>query len=328
MTRSIALLGTVAAVTLAFVLPPVLDGAAGASGHDHAGPWMTRRGRVERRGLGGPGFDPADPMALGGAGTAAADPAAAGSSTPGSGGSNAAPPPVAADQAKPPKPDVQKFEPITVDDIEMCVVDRAEEPAFTGRYARIHLNEEGELFWVSSKGPNPVDSPRILKLKLDKAFVDNLIVVPHKWTQWQYVKTAFDTAYSGAVQNVMLGVATADAPKTLKVIPIKVASRNAPLPETAFRIKGKKGKPGIALEVDGTAIETFPTELAIAWGNWRKEHPDADTSTTGTTPVVLDCHPFTEMEQVAPVFEVLRGLGIEAERHVSEKGGFGNRRRR
>ncbi len=222
----------------------------------------------------------------------------------------AAPDPVAQPDLEP-KP----IEILVVDDVRLCQADNGKREDL-GRFVHLQLDIEGIPFWVTSKTRNEVDSQRKLKKKLDVMYGSPLVIVPDQETLWQEVSKTLDTAYGAAVKQCFLGVCTKAKPTELLTLTLSIAPPDAGLPEgDHFVIAMKDGKP---TTVNGVEIGTDPSDLAQAWYAWKGDHPDADPSDVGTSPVIMNIHRFTPLEQVAPVIGVLRGLGVAAERYQSK----------
>ncbi len=242
-------------------------------------------------------------------------------------GTNPAPvdqPPTAIKPPKPePKPEpkpVPKAEPdiVSVTDVDLAVVENAFLPDFkVANSIRIHLDPEGVIYWTTAKKQTELSGQKILFKNLGGNSSRAFVIVPDKFTSWQYVKDTLATADNASVQRVYLGVADIENTKTLRLLRVMPASPSAEPAEGDFviSIKNDDGDTPV-IEIDGKTLESFPIDLALAWSAYKKAHPDADTTYSPNTNVNVAPHRFTQSSHVAQVIGVLRGLGIEAERFV------------
>ncbi len=226
------------------------------------------------------------------------------------------------------KPVPKQRDLIEVRDFEMCMVTQAWDDNF-GRHIRVHLDEEGVIWWMGTDKKTEIPSSAILRRNLDANFGSALIIVPHHWTNWQEVQEAIAAAGKSDVEDCFIGVATKVAPTVLKTIRVKPATADFPAPDAPFQIQVKGvdesgGAPIVTIN-EVKAGKDYATDIAIAWSTYRREQGAVDTSTVAATPVILDIHRFTPMHQAAQVLVVLREIGIQAERYT---GAIWKRKRR
>jgi hypothetical protein len=234
------------------------------------------------------------------------------------------------DPGKKPDPDQAEYVSHEVKDFDLCIADNGKPPS-VGRVVELHIGMEGEVFWYASSGSVEMGSDKDLSKRLTQRMGHHLVLVPHQETVWmRFREIAEVTTQGGFGPRTWLGVASSDEPRMLQFLPFLLDhDRDPELIEGRpyFRVYVKEGQGGEPeYTVGGQRIESFPADLAIAWNEWSKDHPQMakDTSDPDTSPVVLDAHRFTPMKLIVPVIDVFRGLGIESERMG---GGVPKRRR-
>jgi hypothetical protein len=241
------------------------------------------------------------------------------------------PEPVAADRAPdrapvapPPRPKPKPIELKTVTDISLCEVDKALDPEFR-RSCEIHVDMEGALSWHAGGKTVELQSFKSLRSGLDqKSGVPDVIFAPDKMTNWQELRFMVLNAQKTGRGQFWLGVAKTGEPTKLRVLSMEMPDSEGtelPAEDAQFKVFVKEGQGGkMYVEVQGKEIADFPVDLALAWADWKKAHPDADTFDPSETPVVLEAHRFTPCYMVANVIDVLRGLGIECQHFTGELG--------
>ena len=227
--------------------------------------------------------------------------------------------------APPAEPDI-----VSITDVALAVVDNSTLPMFkVSNTVRLHVDMEGLIYWVTASNRTEMNTQSHLFRNIGSTTNRDrpLLIVSDEFTNWQYVKDTLATADKVGTQEVYLGVADIENKTTLRLLRVMPSPPSDEAREGDFVIRVSEGEGGPAVEVNGEQIETFPIDLALAWGEWRKENPDADVSLSPNCKVVLDAHRFTPTGYVARVVGVLRGLGIEAERFVGSTSYAGRQRK-
>ncbi len=234
---------------------------------------------------------------------------------------------------KTPKPPAKKPDPVdvileshTVEGIDLCLAENGQKPP-SKRMVELQIAIEGEVVWYSKGGSVEVETDDKLGRMLRQRPGRQLVLVPDRETVWLRFRALADLARQrGFTDKVWIGVATEAEPKKLQYLSFPLdADGEAEIIEGAadFVITMKEGKGGVAeYTVDGKPVTEFPQDIANAWFDWSKEHPRAAKSTYNPddSSVLLEVHRFTPMKIVVPVIDVLRALGIAAERLSGEAG--------
>ncbi len=227
--------------------------------------------------------------------------------------------------APPPEPDI-----VSITDVTLSVVENSILPPFKVQgTVRLQLDMEGIIYWVTARNRTEMDSQRQVFKNIGSAANRDrpLLILPDEFTNWQYVKDLLATADRAGTASVYLGVADIENKTTLRLLQILPSAPSDTANDGDFVIHVKEGDGCPAVQINGEDIETFPDDLNRAWGAGKKAHPDADTSFSPNSPVVLDAHRFTPAGYVAQVIGVLRGLGIECERFVGSTTYAGRKRK-
>lgn len=301
MNKAIVLLGTLAAV------------GAGWAAQEHVftevPPPRTRLRGDFRHGGGGSSVAPSAGVPGAPAVPAPVAPAAPGAVKPAAPTAPVAAPP----KVEPPKPPA----PIrrVTDPVLAIVANSVEVPA--GKVREVHVDIENLMTRPDAKGKTEYKDFKHLGADLRANEGAAFVIVADAQVPWRQVRDMLVAGQNNYATNAFLGVARKDDPTLLRCLPITQTARSDdPLPAGAtfqVKIESKEGAPVVS--VDGRKLETFPSDLALAWSDWKKAHPDlADTSDPATTHVVLDVPKSARVGVVVQVFDVLRGIGIRSER--------------
>jgi biopolymer transport protein ExbD len=241
-----------------------------------------------------------------------ADPAAA-AKEPGKAAGEAAKKPEPA-KPEPPKVEVRVR---TIEDLALPTSAQGK-PLTLPRINEIHVDLEGQITWHAAGEAKAMKTYKMLGDGLRQRTSDPTVFAVDAQTPWQTVRHLLLLGQDNFTTDVHLGVATEKEPKTLRTLAIRQTPRSDdPLPEgdvftVAVRAEAS-GAPEVT--VQGTKIASFPADLALAWNDWRKAHPDAaDTKDPEKTRVVLEAHRAAPLGTVVRVLDVLRGIGVESER--------------
>ena len=225
-----------------------------------------------------------------------------------------------------PAPEPEKLALREISDVALCLADKAKDPTFK-KSCEIHIGIDGELSWHVGDKSRDINSLKDLRQSLGvKAHIPDVVWVPDRDTVWMQVRLATLAAQKSLRGQLWLGCAKTDDPTLLRVLRFHQMEEAKPERPAgpSFIVGVKEVKSKAQISVNGQVIETFPSDLAIAWNEWKKQNPGADTSVPGTTPVVLDAHRFAPCSMVIEVIDVLRGIGIE---HEFLEGDLGRRGR-
>lgn len=200
----------------------------------------------------------------------------------------------------------------------LVTVDKAEK-LDTLLINRIHVGYDNERSWHGGDKAETIESNGHLKKMALQRNDRPFVVVGNKDTLWFSVRDLIQQLERSAyVQDIRLGVQTADEPKVLKLLRFpQSGSASLPLPEGAdvFRVgvEGEEGEDPV-YSVNGKTLETFPMDLAMAWNDHKSKFSTVEASVTNhdDSKVVLDGDRDALYRHVVAAIEVLRNLGIEA----------------
>lgn len=204
-----------------------------------------------------------------------------------------------------------------VKDVKLTAVANAKD--YVLKAAReVHVDEENTMTWFGDEGKTmQYKDMKHLETDLRGKSNPQLVIVPAPNVSWQHISLMITAAQNNYAPEIYLGVASKDAPETVRILPFTQCQRSdEPLPDgKLFRITLEKKDGPPQLSIDGKKLEAFPADLAAAWAAWSKANPDAaDTSIPEKTRVVLDAPRGAAFSQVVQVIDALRGMGIQTER--------------
>lgn len=213
-----------------------------------------------------------------------------------------------------PAPEPAPRELRSIADVELCPAENGAEPAFT-RSCEIHIGPDGELSWHAGGKSTDLDSLGALTSGLkQRSEVADVVLVPDRLAPWIWVRYAIVTAQKLERGTFWIGVGSEDEPQKLRVLPLPQvgATGQTPPTENVFVVRADEADGADVYTVNGVTVESFPFDLASAWSEWKKAHPDADTSTPDVTPVLLENSRDVGCRTVVRLLDVLTKLGIQS----------------
>ena len=206
-----------------------------------------------------------------------------------------------------------------ISDVKLPVVQNSKELVLP-KYREIHVDPENTMTWYGDKGQSlALEGFKHLGDDLRKNGGSAFVIVADVDVPWQQIRFMLQTGQNNYAANSFLGVARKEEADILRLLPLRQCERSDELmPEgDLFKIlvESKSGAPVVS--VDGKKIAAFPSDLAMAWNDWKAAHKDlADTSVPEKTRVLLEARNGASIGHVAQVIDVLRGIGIQTERLV------------